>query len=417
MSSQFQLHHGDLFDVLKTLPADSVDACVTDPPYGIRFMGKAWDGADIIEKTKDRENYSTDESARAGENGGHRSIAAEAGKYNRSAEANRAFEEWSEDWAREVFRVLKPGAHIVSFASCRTYHRMASGVENAGFEIRDQLAWVFGSGFPKSHNLKGAHDGWGTALKPAWEPIVLARKPLAGTVAKNVEKFGTGAINIAGCRIESERPTGWAGAGAGGQTWNESNMGLGKDGVARPVDGRWPANLTHDGSTEVLVHFPESAGQCGDLTGEEIRTANIYGEFSGVSAHAKRGDSGSAARFFYCAKADSKDREYGLEDMVSDVTTDGRQKPIDNAYLRGKTERKNVHPTVKPTALMRWLCRLITPRGGGNTRPVHWEREHWQSGNPRAISVHRMRARSRLHRDRSRPDQRGNRAAIQSRIK
>lgn len=319
---------GDCLEVLRGMDAESVDSIVTDPPYGLSFMGKRWDH-DVP-----------------------------------------SIDIWS-----ECLRVLKPGGHLLAFGGSRTYHRLAVAIEDAGFEIRDQIMWLYGSGFPKSLDVSKAIDkaagaerterlapkpghekfvgrdnvkslresgalsgeggysrpwmydpqkvenahwdfapateaarqwqGWGTALKPAHEPICMARKPLAKgrTVAANVLAHGVGALNIDGCRVPAEKQTGWGGKGAGGNTWNETNNGLGKDGAPRPVDGRWPANVIHDGSDEVVALFPQS--------------------------------NGSAARFFYCAKASKTDRGEG-----------------------------NNHPTVKPTDLMAYLCRLVTPPGG-----------------------------------------------------
>lgn len=180
------IHVGDCLEVMRAMEASSVDAVVTDPPYGIRFMGKAWDGADIEARVASRRAMLS-HAPDAGPNGGHKSIASEAGKYDLSSVGMRAFQDFSRLWAIEAMRVMKPGAHLVSFASPRTYHRMVCGIEEAGFEIRDSLMWLFGSGFPKSHNLAGEWQGWGTALKPGYEPIVLARKPLSGTVAANVQ--------------------------------------------------------------------------------------------------------------------------------------------------------------------------------------------------------------------------------------
>lgn len=295
-----RLLHGDCLEVLRTLPDNSVDAVVTDPPYGLSFMGKKWD-------------YDVPSV---------------------------------EVWA-ECLRVLRPGGHLLAFAGTRTQHRMAVRIEDAGFEIRDMIAWVYGSGFPKSLDVSKAIDknngaerevvgqvtkarstsgasalptiggetvyqswsitapatdaarqwqGWGTALKPALEPITVARKPLVGTVAENVLTHGTGALNIDGCRVGTEirfnPPT------SKGVTPAMGSFAM-CDGQGSTVAGRWPANLIHDGSDEVV------------------------------------GLTGSAARFFYCAKASKADRE-----------------------------ANNNHPTVKPTALMQYLCRLVTPPGG-----------------------------------------------------
>ena len=179
-----------------------------------------------------------------------------------------------------------------------------------------------------------AWAGWGTAAKPAWEPICLARKPLIGTVAANVLRFGTGALNIDGCRVDSDEVTGWSGGKATGDL---SNYRMGKPGDPRPVLGRWPANLIHDGSDEVLAAFPDAPGQAAAVrpdSGSGQKTGGILGKFATNSDCSPRGDSGSAARFFYSAKADATDR------------------------LGSK------HPTVKPVDLMRWLVRLVTPPGG-----------------------------------------------------
>jgi site-specific DNA-methyltransferase (adenine-specific) len=308
---------GDCLQELATLADCSVDSIVTDPPYGLAFMGKKWD-------------------------------------YDVPGE---------EIW-RECLRVLKPGGHLLAFAGTRTQHRMAVRIEDAGFEIRDMIAWVYGSGFPKSLDVSKAIDkaagaqrtftpvgsavkrmipgadqnatgswikdngreyqpgvsepateaarqwqGWGTALKPSMEPITVARKPLVGTVAANTLAHGTGALNIDGCRVASE--------GA----------------------GRWPANLIHDGSDEVVALFPAEAGAAAPVhkrNGDKFRMA--YGSFAGnvdEQGSTFHGDTGSAARFFYCAKADKADRGEG-----------------------------NTHPTVKPGDLMRYLIRLVTPPGG-----------------------------------------------------
>ena len=410
--------HMNCLDGLRVLGDNSVDSIVTDPPYGLSFMGKKWD-------------YDVPSV---------------------------------EIWA-ECLRVLKPGGHLLAFAGTRTQHRMAVRIEDAGFEIRDMIAWVYGSGFPKSLDVSKAIDkldateeqerrrlaftawvrsqgvtsrqideatstnmgghyttaasqpaimtrehleacrhlfrevpqwveqeadnrtvesenfkrrevvgrsagglgagnftaekigaggygfgtefdltlahteaarqwqGWGTALKPALEPITVARKPLVGTVAANVLEHGTGALNIDGCRVPAEKATGW---GGGGSALYEG--GLSRDGGdARLQDsGRWPANLIHDGSEEVLAGFPESKAG-GIVSGKEpskTGTANCYGEYERVP-FAGHDDTGSAARFFYCAKASKSDRGEG-----------------------------NNHPTVKPTDLMRYLCRLVTPPGG-----------------------------------------------------
>jgi site-specific DNA-methyltransferase (adenine-specific) len=277
-----ELLHGDCLDRLRELPDCSVDACVTDPPYGLSFMGKAWD-------------YDVPQ-----------------------------VEVW-----REVLRVLKPGGHLLAFAGTRTQHRMAVQIEDAGFEIRDMIAWVYGSGFPKSRNLDGDWQGWGTALKPALEPITVARKPFKGTVAANVLEHGTGAINVDGCRVAGVKGVPASPSNAGSLGWSTG----GDMDRKRQQNGRWPANLIHDGSDEVVGLFPQSTSTGTAGSGESDR----YGKFTRKQTGQQIGfgDSGSAARFFYCAKASKSDRGDG-----------------------------NGHPTVKSTELMRYLCRLVTPPGG-----------------------------------------------------
>lgn len=392
----YQILVGDCLSHMRTLEISSVDSIVTDPPYGIRFMGKAWDGDDILAMAADRMKYHGDDAVRAGVRGGHKSMAAQAGKYDLRPSANKAFQDWTEAWAIEALRILKPGGHLLCFASTRTYHRMATGIEDAGFEIRDQIGWCFGSGFPKSHNLHGDWEGWGTALKPAWEPICVARKPFKGTVAENVLRHGTGAINIAGCRIEGEPVP---------LNRTEQLTGFGQE--QRPdyeqvinVEGRWPANIIHDGSDEILAAFPDAPGQQGDLQGQskDRLSKGIYGDMPAARFHKARRDGepsanrryteegstnfaatpgerrfggGNAARFFYCAKASREDRNEGCYAFVAKplLWSSGEQSP--GTFQAAETNRssENNHPTVKPTDLMRWLCRLVTPSGGTVSDP------------------------------------------------
>jgi site-specific DNA-methyltransferase (adenine-specific) len=386
------VHHGDCREVMATLDAESVDAIVSDPPYGLSFMGKGWDyGVPGVEF-------------------------------------------WT-----EALRVAKPGAHLLAFGGTRTYHRLACAIEDAGWEIRDCVMWVYGSGFPKSHDVSKAIDkaagaerevvsanpnhrphsgaiaaaewfqdrssglitapatdaarqwqGWGTALKPAWEPIIVARKPLVGTVADNVLTHGTGAINVDGCRVgggEQPKPCrapGWdsvnkANADAGYRP-GEYQQG---DSEYRPSElGRWPANLIHDGSDEVVGLFP------GDRPSNGRRVASSRNGFA-MKAQPEvdtgYGNSGSAARFFYCAKASKADRDEGCEgleerdradqsawvrkcnvcgDTFCDPQTSRPHCGHDDFSFVSPSPRRNHHPTVKPTDLMRYLCRLVTPPGG-----------------------------------------------------
>jgi site-specific DNA-methyltransferase (adenine-specific) len=303
-SVTIRVEHGDCRDVLATLDADSLAACVTDPPYELGFMGRAWDASGV------------------------------------------AFE--ADTW-RAVLRVLRPGAHMLAFGGTRTAHRMVCAIEDAGFEIRDTLCWLYGSGFPKSRNLDGEWQGWGTALKPAHEPIILARKPFNGTVAANVLAHGVGALNIDGCRIAtSPADQAYIAEHIGGFNQTRSIGGKSAYGGGEVIDraatydaakGRWPANVAHDGSAEVLEAFA-AFGQCDS---RPVKPENLGISGSGqprgmfqIGSTVQNGyyDNGTAARFFYCAKADTADR------------ADSR------------------HPTVKPVDLLRWLVRLITPPGG-----------------------------------------------------
>ena len=436
------IHHGDCREVMATLDAESVDAIVCDPPYGLSFMGKGWDhGVPGVEF-------------------------------------------WT-----EALRVAKPGAHLLAFGGTRTYHRLACAIEDAGWEIRDCIMWCFGSGFPKSHDVSKAIDkrggnahltaeigaalraarkargisateadrtycggvtlwswyegrpagqqlpaadvmakvaadwpelrqyadlvaeaerevvrqqqqgrlavapgqdndrssktlditapatdaarqwsGWGTALKPAYEPVIVARKPLVGTVAENVLTHGTGAINVDGCRVGTEddcarKPS----------LVHDTAAGFGKGAAmgGRGHDaGRWPANLIHDGSEEVVGLFPETLSSKRKPCHEKGRTHGAcYGSPSGSQYASTHGDSGSAARFFYCAKASKADRDEGCEGLAEKLvvrmaTQNGTSDTPSKAMERFAAAARNHHPTVKPTALMRYLCRLVTPPGG-----------------------------------------------------
>jgi DNA modification methylase len=453
--TEITLMQGDCLDKLKELDDNSVDSIVTDPPYGLSFMGKAWD------------------------------------------KAVPSVEVWE-----ECLRVLKPGGHLLSFAGTRTQHRMAVNIEDAGFEIRDMVAWVYGSGFPKSQNvskaidkasgrvgyatkyikktLKEAHDksdmtltqlnskcgfeasgylresstwanvlppfdkwvvlrdaiglssdmdalfqeaerevvgfqkrgnavntdfmsggnditapataaakqwdGWGTALKPALEPITVARKPLTGTVAANVMEYGTGAINIDGCRVPGKKPE--PTRGAGGQNGMYSPIGN-QGRILDDGKGRFPANLIHDGSDEVVELFPITKSAGSKRSGGESDQHSSGGLFE-MGNHTgngmRYGDSGgSAARFFYCPKTSKKDRNEGLENIAPKNSTGDKGNGLSRVCSkcgisqRGSDEcpdeqncpkewvnppKKNNHPTVKPTELMKFLCRLVTPPGG-----------------------------------------------------
>lgn len=348
---QYQLEHGDCLEVLRAMPDNSVDSIVTDPPYGLTNKGGGPNGKGLDTP------YAR---AKAG---------AAAGGFMGL--------KWDSDvppvdvWI-ECLRVLKPGGHLLAFAGTRTQHRMAARIEDAGFEIRDMIAWVYGSGFPKSHNLDGDWQGWGTALKPALEPITVARKPLAGTVAANVREHGTGALNIDACRVpvdhHADAPqlrTMNRGIRVNGDGWGMSTLAADVSQVVL-AEGRWPANVIHDGSKDVLQAFPEATGQKAKVTGTEPSNTlrAVYEGLAGDrSPMAPRADAGSAARFFYCAKASRADRNEGLPTGDAPaVTTNATMREREDADWRARNG--NHHPTVKPTELMAYLCRLVTPPGG-----------------------------------------------------
>lgn len=312
------LYNLDCRDAMGLFMAEnSVDSVVTDPPYGLGFMGKGWD----------------------------RGVPGV-------------------DFWRHAYAALKPGGYLLAFGGSRTYHRLVCAIEDAGFEIRDTIMWVYGSGFPKSHNLDGDWEGWGTALKPAHEPICVARKPFRSTVAINVLLHGTGALNIDGCRVITDDTLrigsggipcrhddsvvrGRAGEPSIDRTYIENggtNFAMKPGPRGGDPLGRWPANLIHDGSDEVRATFPDAKGQQGDLVNHGTTRQSPNGIFGGMRPaldHPARIETdASAARFFYCAKASKKDRGEG-----------------------------NTHPTVKPTDLMRYLVRLVTPPGGVTADP------------------------------------------------
>jgi site-specific DNA-methyltransferase (adenine-specific) len=248
---------------------------------------------------------------------------------------------------------------------------MAVNIEDAGFEIRDMIAWVYGSGFPKSLNLKDDKKGWGTALQPAMEPITVARKPLEGTVAENVMKHGTGAINVDGCRVDSfGEETGRnnkTGPYSSSRTWSTSKTRP-QDSTGKGI-GRWPANLIHDGSEEVVGLFPQTGFSAGGRSGHNAAYCGGFKQEHYGDAKPGFGDSGSAARFFYCAKASKADRNEGcfeIEQKESQSTGwSGDGMPLrQDGTKRKMPKAHNHHPTVKPTTLMRYLCRLVTPPNG-----------------------------------------------------
>jgi DNA modification methylase len=447
------IHLGDNRDILKTIETNSIDSVVTDPPYELGFMGKAWDASGIAYQVT--------------------------------------------LWA-EVLRVLKPGGHLLAFGGTRTYHRMAVAIEDAGFEIRDSIHWIYGSGFPKSLDVSKAIDkrggtvpwqadfaahlrsvkpkevstaainahvangsksnfwshfidtksqpllptvdqyrrlreilpidpfwdacflpeaerevvkedkrvrggtswetksgmlaageqdfsitapateaakqwqGWGTALKPAHEPIVVARKPLEGTVAANVLKYGTGALNIDATRIPIEnKPKGVWGSNQNGPSSFLSRTGTP---TVQHANGRWPANVIHDGSDEVTAMFPKSSGGAHPKKRNDTPNVAMSGRNYAreIPNRIEMGDSGSAARFFYAAKASRAERNAGLNTLQPQRHADRPNDNLpggNNPRNRTNTPKTNFHPTVKPLALMRYLLKLVTPPGGTTLDP------------------------------------------------
>lgn len=271
--TRWGLLHGDAMNVLALLPDQSIDAVISDPPYGIAFNDNHWDGGALTSGVE--------------------------------------FERWATAWALELRRILRPGGYVASFGAPRTVHRLVSGLEDAGLQIRDQLLWLYGSGMPKSWGLP--HD-LGSALKPAYEPIVLARAPLEGTALANLERWGTGVMDIGATRVRDE---------------------LADVTTSADVVARWPANLG-------LLH---SAG-CSSRKCEGQCAVRQINEETGRPV----------SRFFYCAKAQRAEREAGLEEHQQHVA------PI--FFKGGRTPRANSHPTVKPLAVMQWLTRLIAPPSG-----------------------------------------------------
>ena len=322
------LLQGDCLNSMKELADNSIDSIVTDPPYGLSFMGKKWD-------------YDVP-----------------------------SVEIW-----KECLRVLKPGGHLLSFGGTRTYHRMTVNIEDAGFEIRDQIMWIYGSGFPKSHNIKeGDFKGWGTALKPANEPICVARKPLEKglTIAENVLKYGTGAINVDACRIEGSVPSTIQGQSSKqGEIYGADQRD--KKEFHGHSQGRWPANIIFDEQAAEMLD--EQSGMAKPKAARTGKSGGVNPAFMskevGDNEHQESDgywpaeSGGGASRFFYVAKASKRERNAGLEGMPEKVVsvwggdeddlTEGKKSTI---------PRQNHHPTVKPIKLMEYLIKLVTPPKG-----------------------------------------------------
>lgn len=339
------LHQGDCLVVMPTLEAESVDTIITDSPYGLKFMGMP----------SDHEVPGT-------------------------------------PFWLEALRVAKPGASLLAFGGTRTFHRLACAIEDAGWIIRDTIMWVYGQGFPKSHNISKAigkkngcreaseqWEGWGTALKPAWEPIIVAMKPNDGTFAQNAINYGVAGMWIDGGRIPINPDVDDPRLGGNG-SWDTSNAakniyegGYAGERVGSSCKGRWPANLIHDGSSEIADLFPHTtSGKCPDGF-EGGFSADIYGEYAEnrIDPDTIYGDSGSAARFFYAAKISTKERHAGLEGLfwMKDKESACGYTRVEQEEWEmlpeGQRRVGNIHNTVKPVELMRYLCRITkTPTGG-----------------------------------------------------
>lgn len=338
-NNKVKLYEGNMLDMLESIKPKSIDAIICDPPYGLTnnknskkgFMNKSWDASKI--------------------------------------ETN--VEAW-----KKCYEVLKPGGYLLAFGGTRTFHRIACAIEDAGFEIRDTLMWIYGSGFPKSHNIgveiknkykQNKYDGYGTALKPAYEPIIMARKPLEGSTVDNMLKYGVGGINIDECRVEFGKEidsrvgttaTNNSKNGFWNKDWGNGSIQMYKE------NGRFPSNIIADGSDEVKANMSNfkdnkesrlSFGQ-NDKTLSRIANNTIYAN-----------DEGSVCRYFYCAKASKKDRDEGCNMFQEQKTTDGNIRANSETARKfgaNSALRRNDHPTVKPTELMQYLIRLVLPRGG-----------------------------------------------------
>jgi len=386
----YQILHGNNLDILPTLADNSIDSIVTDPPYELGFMGKKWDSSGIA--------YSV------------------------------------ELW-QQCLRVLKPGGHLLSFGGTRTYHRVAVAIEDAGFELRDSIAWLYGSGFPKSLDVSKAIDkqagaerevltevvsdlfgdqevkqerktgigtgkgstaimgdgnrdltmpatleaqqwqGWGTALKPAFEPVIVARKPIEGTVANNVLKWGTGGLNIDGSRIDGKPRTTHADGNHQGLPAYEGGW---KDTLIQGAQGRWPANIILDPYTAELLDeqsgIVSKKGGTYDYVSPHDPNSTPASFAQGMSGHRRftvPSETGGASRFFYVAKASKRDRNEGLEELATKVNGKMMRKanntsdePSDGFERFTTQPAQNFHPTVKPTTLMEYLINLVTPPNG-----------------------------------------------------
>lgn len=360
----YKLYKGNMLDMREVIEAESIDSIVTDPPYELGFMGKGWDNSGI------------------------------------------AFQKTA--WEK-CYAVLKPGGYLLAFGGSRTFYRITCAIEDAGFEIRDTVMWLYGSGFPKSMNIGLAIDkkngvesevigssdvpnikgnnyensiekerlivekkralncweGWGTALKPAFEPVIVARKPFKGSCVDNVIKYGVGGVNIDECRIGNEEVI-----TRGGNKFTNL-YGDFKECEESTHNGRFPSNVifTYDDNDfeEVCGGLP-NGGKNGSISKRYKMNNQVYGEYGECNTWDAYNDNGSAARYFYCAKASARDRDEGLdtfeEQIGGGMTGTANQSLLTGSGNIRNNKRKNTHPTVKPTDLMQYLVRLVTPEGG-----------------------------------------------------
>lgn len=365
-NNNYKLYHGSMLDMLEHIEPNSIDSVVTDPPYEINFMNKGWDNAGVS---------------------------------------------FQPDTWKKCYEVLKPGGYLLAFGGSRTFHRIACAIEDAGFEIRDTIIWLYGSGFPKSMNIGLAVDkknienserkaqpiyeaqnewgGWGSCLKPSFEPIIVARKPLAGTLVDNVLTYGVGGINIDECRVPANPGEYDIRHYTKEDCFQNLKPKESKFQVKPQPEGRFPANtiLTYDDNDydEVCGGFPDSGngnnGTPYNYAGREYNNKETS-MFNGdkPQSPSNYNDNGSASRYFYCAKASKKDRDEGLDKFDVKVTGElqgGRKEGSAgslrvrkdgsigvNPYAGKGSPKRNTHPTVKPTELMQYLIRLVTPNGG-----------------------------------------------------
>ena len=353
--NDFKIINGNSLEVLKSFNQNSVDAIITDPPYGLTSITKRF--------------------------GKENSAAAKYGKDGSFSRLSKGFMgklwdgtgiEYNVDFWKECLKVLKPGGYLLAFGGTRTFHRIACAIEDAGFEIRDTLMWLFGTGFPKSHNI-AEFKGYGTSLKPAYEPIIMARKPIENSVVNNMLKYGVGGLNIDECRIESETITSHnapKGTFAGGEPNRGSDTSTYKS-----YEGRFPANVITDGSDEVKANMPNTKSNGGNLSTYNFKDSEkgnlSFGQNNKIlerleTDYVAPNDEGSACRYYYCAKASKKDRDEGLEDFEEKQTTDGcirNNKETARIFGCNSVLRHNSHPCVKPTELMQYLIRLVAPNG------------------------------------------------------